>query len=273
MNAQLLTITPGVSGWIQMPFGSSRPNAGVAVDAAGITLIDTLASPAQAHELARVLETFHTPIRRVVLTSSHIAHAGGTEQFWTAAFYGRTQTSEHLDQPVDPTLLRRLLPDLADDYSDEFATRPVTHTVDEPAWLTPAVHLSPLDGEMAENLVVDLPGAGVVFAGAMASFGVTPLVFDGDPSAWADSLDALLDLGDRIIPGHGAPGGEAEVRALQAYLWACTEADGDPAAIPAGPWDDWSGRANDEINCERAAMLARGEEGPPGSMLRRLGLA
>ncbi len=238
----------------------------------GYNDLDQLLAGLQPSSLAQVLGGFGTPIRRVVLTSSHIEYVGGTEQFWAAAFYGRSQTSEHLDQPVDPAVLRRLLPDHAAEYTDEFTTRPVTHTVDEAAWLTPAIHLVPLGGEMVENLVVQAPGAGVVFAGALASFGVTPQVFDGDPAAWADSLDELVGLGDTIVPGHGLPGGEPELRVLQDYLRACVDADGDPAAIPPGPWDDWTDRDNDEINCERAAMLARGEFGPPPSMLRRLGL-
>jgi glyoxylase-like metal-dependent hydrolase (beta-lactamase superfamily II) len=271
--AELMTLAPGVSAWIQTPFGAGRPNAGVIVDTDGITLVDTLATPGQAHGLALTLEGFNIPIRRVALTSSHIEYVGGTQHFWAAAFYGRSQTSDHLDQPVNPAILRQLLPDLANEYTDEFTTRPVTHTVDEPAWLTPAAHVVPLGGEMAENLVVHVPGAGVVFAGALASFGVTPLVFDGDPEAWADALEEIIGLGDTIVPGHGAPGGESEARALQAYLWACVEANGDAGAIPAGPWDDWAERDRDSINCERAAMLARGDTSPPPSMLSRLGLA
>jgi len=36
--------------------------------------------------------------------------------------------------------------------------------------------------------VAVVPGAGVVFAGALCSFGVTPIAFQGDPAAWADTL-------------------------------------------------------------------------------------
>ena len=61
--------------------------------------------------------------------------------------------------------------------------------------------------------------------------------------------------------------------ALQAYLYACADADGDPGAIPPGPWDRWADRHLDEINVERAAMLARGDDGVPSSMLRLAGLA
>ena len=110
-------------------------------------------------------------------------------------------------------------------------------------------------------------------AGAMCCFGVTPLAFDGDPAAWADALDGLVDLAGIVVPGHGPPGGTSEIRDLQAYLRACVTADGDPAAIGPGPWDEWSGRQWDEVNVALAAMLAAGDRGVPPSMLRAAGLA
>ena len=41
-------------------------------------------------------------------------------------------------------------------------------------------------GQQEENLVAVVSGAGIVFAGAMASFGVTPNASQGDPARWAD---------------------------------------------------------------------------------------
>ena len=97
-------------------------------------------------------------------------------------------------------------------------------------------------------------------------------MFDGNPDTWADQLTSITDWGPTIVPGIGSVGGPSDVVALQAYLWACTEADGDPAAIPDGPWDTWTERDLDVVNVERAAMLAVGDEGVPPSMLARLGL-
>jgi len=59
---------------------------------------------------------------------------------------------------------------------------------------------------------------------------------------------------------------------LQAYLYACVEAEGDPDAIPEGPWDGWRDRHLDAVNVERAAMLAVGDTSVPPSMLRAFGL-
>ena len=111
-----------------------------------------------------------------------------------------------------------------------------------------------------------------MFAGALASFGTTPLAFDGDPAAWAESLGTLLELGTTIVPGHGSPGGAADLADLVGYLQACVAADGDPSAIPAGPWDDWANRNFDAVNTERAARLASGDDSTPRAMFELLGL-
>jgi cyclase len=265
-------LVPGVYCWIQLPSEPGRANAGVVVDADGITLIDTLLSPAQWTPLAEAVEALGFPIRRVVLTSSNAEYSGGTARFRTAAIYGRPQASTHLDQPADPSILRRMYHAPADEIDDAFATRPVSHVVDAPVQLTPALAVLPMCGQQQENLVVVVPAAEIVFAGAMCSFGVTPLAHQGDPAAWADALDDLIELAPIVVPGHGPIGGEEEVRELQAYLRACVAAEGDPARIGSGPWDTWVARDHDAINVERAAMLAAGDDAIPPSLLHRLGL-
>ena len=59
---------------------------------------------------------------------------------------------------------------------------------------------------------------------------------------------------------------------LQAYLYACDDVSGDPSRIPAGPWDDWTGRDLDAVNVERAVRVAQGDRGVPRTMLERLGM-
>lgn len=255
-------------------FGNS--NVGLVIDADGLTVIDTTATPAQGREAHRaVLEltaTLDLPVRRVAISSSRIAFTGGGQPFFAAAFYGTEVTSDQLDAPPNPMAFRRLLPQHAEAYGDDFATRPITHTVSEGAWLTPAAFALPLDGESAANLVVHVPGADVVFAGALGTFGVTPLLYDGHPRAWVESLIAIGELATTIVPGHGYPGGQADLQALIGYLRACIDADGDPGAIPAGPWDRWSDRRFDAVNVERAHLLAQGLDEVPQSMFALLGL-
>jgi cyclase len=272
-SPSLEPLGPGVHAWIEAPPAHGTTNAGVIIEEDGITVVDCLLTPDAAQQLVDELAGLELPVRRVIYTSSHIEFVGGSTKFWMAARYGRRQTSVLLDQPPNVAVFRRLYPEAADVFDDEFTTRPVSHTVDEPAWLSPAVCAVPTQGQQLENLVGLVPGADVLFAGAMASFGVTPNCFDGDPTAWADALGQLQDLATTIVPGIGPVGGAAEVLELQAYLYACSDAEGDRDAIPSGPWDAWSDRHLDEVNVERAALLAAGDDSVPPSMLRLAGLS
>jgi cyclase len=281
--ATLVELATGVFAWLQTPAGHDRTNAGVILDEDGITVVDTLMTPSQTEPLVAALERFGLPVRRAVYTSSHISWVGGSPAFWMAARYGRSQTSALLDQPPSIPVLQKLHPAYADELAElaERPTRPVSHTVDTSAYLTTSHLVVPASGQMLENLVVLVPERttddgdqpAVLFAGAMASFGVTPNAFDGDPGAWADALGDLGDLAPVIVPGIGPVGDAAEVLALQAYLYACVDAEGDPRAIPPGPWDDWTDRHLDAVNVERAAMLAAGNHDIPPTMLRLAGLA
>jgi cyclase len=272
VSGRLEGVGPGVLAWLDDDPGPGRPNAGIIVDDDGLTLVDTLLVPSQWGPLADALATLERPLRRVVVTSSHIEYVGGTGHFWQAGFYGTAQASAHLDQAPNVDVYRRMFPDLADELDPELATHPITHVVTEPAWLTPAVRVVPTAGQTAENLVVHVPGADVLLGGAMASFGVTPDAFQGDPATWAGSAATIASWASTIVPGHGPVGGPTEMDTLAAYLLACADCAESGADIPPGPWDDWPGRHLDASNIERAGMLARGEDGIPGSVVERLGL-
>jgi glyoxylase-like metal-dependent hydrolase (beta-lactamase superfamily II) len=273
----LVDLGPGVYAFLHPRPRFGDTNVGLVVDGDGLTLIDTTATPDRATDLERMVRDFTgelgLPLRRVVLTSSRIPFSGGSEVFRLAAFYGSEATSEQLDAPVNLTAIRALLPHLAGSYTEEFTTRPITHTVDTPAWLTSAALGVPLPGESPSTLVVQVPGVDAVFAGAACTFGVTPLAFDADLEAWAAGLDELNGLGRTVVPGHGSVGGRADVADLRDYLQACVEADGRPERLASGPWDRWTNPEFHPVNIERAARLARGDDSVPTSLLELLGLA
>src|SRR5262249_51171947 len=128
-------------------------------------------------------------------------------------------------------------------------------------------------GHTEGDIVVLVADADVCFAGDLCFFGVTPLAFQGNPERWADILDGIVGLADVLVPGHGAVGGERELRELQAYLRHCVAAARTGGAIPPGSWDTWLERERDAINIERVAILDRGEDEIPRSMLRAMGQA
>lgn len=268
----LVPLDAGVYAWLADAPGRGHPNAGAVVDADGITVVDTLMTPDQYEPFAAALDELGLPVRRAVLTGSGVEQAGGTGRFALAAVYGSRQASVHLDQPPNVDSWRALFPHEAAAF-DEVTTRPVSHVVAADVQLTPAVTIVSTGGQMADNLVAFVPGAQIAFAGAMCSFGAAPLCWQGDPRRWADELDRLVERAAIVVPGHGPIGGEEEVRELQAYLRACVDAGGDPAAIGAGPWDGWADREHDAVNVERAALLAAGDDRVPDAMLRLAGLA
>jgi cyclase len=268
----MVELGDGVYAWIDGDPGPGRPNAGVIVDDDGTTVVDALMTPSQWLPFGEAITDLGLLVRRVVVTSSHIPFVGGAAQFTTAGRYGRSQASAHLEQPPNLDGYRRLFPAFAAEFDERLVTKPITHVVDDAAWLSVRALAVPVTGQQAENLVVQVPDSNVLFAGAMCSFGTTPNAFDGNPERWADQLADLSEWATTIVPGVGPIGGPDEVIAMQTYLYACVEADGDPSAIPPGPWDDWSDRDLDAVNVERAAMLARGDDDVPPSMLTRLGL-
>jgi cyclase len=277
MSTSVVELGTGVFAVVDLTRRYGRSNIGLVIDGDGLTLVDTTAAPgpgeAAKAEILALTAQLDLPIKRVVLSSARIAFSGGGNAFWASAFYGTEATSDQLDAPPNPLAFGRLLPDFAPAYDEAFTTRPITHVVSEPAWLTPAAQALPLPGESAANLVLHVPGAEVVFAGALAAFGTTPLAVEADPAAWIESLHRLKALAPTIVPGHGLPGGAADVDDLIAYLGACIDADGNPDRLGSGPWDRWSDRRFDGVNVERAALMAAGRDEIPPSLLTLLGFA
>jgi cyclase len=271
----LTELGDGVYAWLQPGGETGVANAGVVVDADGITVIDTLMVRSQWEPFAAAVAALELPVRRTILTHAHVDHVGGTKAFPHSAVYGSTFTSDalDLDMPVDG--YKHFMPEFEEEFDDlaELGTRAVTHLVDGAAQLTPRIEVLPASGHTVGDLIVLVADADVCFAGDLCFFGVTPLAWQGDPAEWADMLDVVVQLADVIVPGHGHLGGETDVRDLQAYLRACVRANGNVAAIGPGPWDTWLDRHRDEINVERAALLARGRDEMPPSMLRAIGAA
>lgn len=271
MPGSLEALAPGVYAWLTDVPSHHETNSGVVVAADGLTVFDVGPTPDAASELVEALRALtELPVKRLVLSGSHIDVVGGATAFALAGVYGSAQTSHHLDQEPNPAVWQKLHPE--HDFA-EVETRPVSHTVTENAHLCPASIAVPVPGPQFESLVMQVPGANVVFAGAVATFGVVPLGFEADFPKWISTLDQLVEWGEIFVPSHGSIGGREDVLALRNYLEAVIAAGGQVQSMPDGPWDDWAQAQFTAINVERAHMLANGDPSPPPSMLTLIGMA
>lgn len=271
MNRALTPLAAGVYAWLADSPADDIANAGVVLAEDGVTVIDAGLTPQVAAPLAAsIAELTPLPVKRLVLSGSHIDQVGGCSAFPLAGIYGSAQTSDHLDQPANPEAWKRLHPSAADEF-DDLVNRPVSHVIAEAAHLCPASIAVPLGGPQFENLVVQVPSANVVFTGCVASFGVVPLGFEADFGAWIQTLDQVATFGELFVPARGPIGGTEEILELRSYLEACIEAGGDISRLADGPWKAWHQASFHEVNVERAHMLANGDPSPPPAMLRLLG--
>jgi cyclase len=273
--ATLRELGDGVFAWLQPGGESGVANAGVVVDDDGVTVIDTLMVRSQWEPFATAVTALGLPVRRTVLTHAHVDHVGGTKAFPAAAIFGSVQTSRALDEVMPLDAYKAFMPAFEAEFDDlgEVGTRPVTHLVTGAAHLTPRLEVLPAEGHTEGDIIVLVADADVCFAGDLCFFGVTPLAFQGNPAVWADMLDAVVELADVIVPGHGPIGTATDVRELQGYLRACVAAaDGGPP-IPPGPWDAWLERERDVINVQRVELLARGDDVIPPAMRDAMGFA
>ncbi len=273
----VIQLAEGVFALTSPERGFGHANVGLVCDADGLTVFDSGPTPAVGRTVRATMTELvgdeGPPLKRLVLSSSRLPFSGGSSAFWPAAVYGSEPTSEALDQPLDPSPLKNLFPQFIEAYRDEeFATLGISHEVGGPAWLTPSTALNVVAADDDLNAVAEVPGAGVIFAGAAASFGVTPLCYAGSPQAWSLACDRLAQSGATLVPGHGPVGDGNDAADLAQYLRACVDADGDPERIGQGPWEGWTDRRFDAVNTERAARLARGDRSIPTSFLELLGL-
>ena len=123
--------------WLAPKPTHGRANAAVIVDEDGVTIVDSLMVRSQWEPFAQSVERLGVPMPRLVVTTSHIEFTGGTGRFRLPAIYGSAQASAVLDQAADVEVFRRLFPEFAPQFGDDVRTRPVSHVVTEPAWLSP----------------------------------------------------------------------------------------------------------------------------------------
>jgi glyoxylase-like metal-dependent hydrolase (beta-lactamase superfamily II) len=81
----LQNVATGVLAYLGEPTGRGVTNTGVVVEADGVTVIDTLIGGTRTEAAAAAIEALGAPVRRVVLSSSHVPYVGGAARYRLAA--------------------------------------------------------------------------------------------------------------------------------------------------------------------------------------------
>jgi glyoxylase-like metal-dependent hydrolase (beta-lactamase superfamily II) len=279
---ETVELRSGVFAYIQATGGFCIANAGLIDTPGGATAIDALFSPAMTRAFldeARALTP--APLARLINTHHHVDHTLGNALFpreteilaharakaemertgWTPELKALLiRMAPHFERELDDASLR--LPDATfDGASMELEIG--THRVR-------LLHLG--TGHTRGDVLVHLPDAGVLFAGDVAFFNVTPLAFEGHIGRWIDVCARVLAMDDveTIVPGHGPVGTKDDLRAMQGYLRLvhdgarrAFDAEASPQdaerAIDLGEYATWNEAERLTLNVARCYQEFRGE--------------
>ena len=211
-------------------------NIGVVLGRAEALVIDTRSTYAQAREILTDLrELTDSPVGVVVDTHGHFDHVFGNGIFRPATIWGhercvtfmvRTGEARKRTIAVEEPLLADDLAEIVIDPPDRvFATHARVEVGGREVMLR---YLG--RGHTDHDIVVEIPGTDVVFAGDLVENGNVPFFADGYPLEWPATATALAvrvrPEGGVVVPGHGDHAGRALADANAASLAAVAELAG-----------------------------------------------
>jgi glyoxylase-like metal-dependent hydrolase (beta-lactamase superfamily II) len=279
-------VAPGVHAAVARPGGTSVSNAAI-IDLGDKTLVvDTMMTLAAAEDLhAAGMELTGRSAAIAVNSHWHSDHTGGNQIFPRAEILATPRTVELIaeNSPEDRDAYAaeidefmawaRKLRDEAEGEDEVARADARLHLTETLLAEVPRFRLtlpSPRLGELLEivgtartadvisfgaghtesDAFVHLPDDGVIVTGDLLWVDSHPRINDGEPAAWATSLDRMAALGAmNMIPGHGPIGDPHHLAAMAAYMRevdaVLTEVAGDPDADPSqlpvpagsGTWD------------------------------------
>ena len=199
---------PGVASASNEGFNS---NAGFVVTGEGVVVIDALGTPALGAALVRAIgRVTSEPIRRVILTHYHADHFYGLEPLKRsgADVWAHRAAREYLESGEAERRREQRARELFPWVDEKMAIVGPDRWLDERTEFTLGKvrfeihHLGP--AHSPEDVIVVLPGEGVIFSGDILFAGRIPFVGEADSRQWLERIARLLEMRPRImITGHG----------------------------------------------------------------------
>lgn len=285
----LAQLSPKVHAYLQPDGGFGLSNAGLVGGPRDALLVDTLFDlPHTRRMLDEIARRVTSEIGRVVNTHHNGDHCWGNQLLPGAEIFGHRRCAE-LMRALPPDALQRLktAPDSVPaaralrqglepfDFTGIEVTPPTTFVPDDGMTLE-------VDGlevrllcvgpaHTAGDVIVHLPGEGIVFTGDVLFRLCTPIGWEGTFERWIGALETIEALGAHtLVPGHGPICGPEGAREMRDYLIfvrdesrRCFEAglSVEEAAlrIDPGPYAAWAESERIVFSVDRAYREFRGE--------------
>ncbi|MEP7070615.1 MAG: MBL fold metallo-hydrolase [Usitatibacter sp.] len=201
----------GLAGVASAANEGFNSNAGFVVTGAGVVVIDALGTPALGAALRAAIErTTREPIRRVIVTHYHADHFYGLEPLKDAGadIWAHAAARDYLESGEAERRREQRARDLFPWVSDSMRLVRPDRWLDERTEFTLGAvrfeiyHLGP--AHSPEDVIVVLPGEGVIFSGDILFAGRIPFVGEADSRQWLERIARLLEMKPRImVTGHG----------------------------------------------------------------------
>jgi len=219
-------------GWVELGDGVFvrryefyDQNIGVVLGDGEALVIDTRSTYGQAREIqAHLRELTAFPVTVVVDTHGHFDHAYGNAIFRPATIWGHERCVGFMRRTGErrKTEIAREEPSLAPDLA-EIVIDPPDRTFSDTATIEVggrSLELTYLGrGHTDHDIVIDVPGTDVLFAGDLIEGGNVPSFGDGYPLDWAETVaDLVPRVTGTVVPGHGDHAGRAFAESQAASL-------------------------------------------------------
>jgi len=179
-------------------------------------VIDTRSTHVQAREIVSDLRQLTaSPVTVVVDTHGHFDHAYGNHVFRPATIWGHERCVTFMARTGEArrAVIAAEVPELEADLP-EVVIDPPDRTFSETAFVEVGgrrVELRHLGrGHTDHDIVIGVPGTGVLFAGDLLENGAVPYFGDGYPLDWPETASRVAEsVVDVVVPGHGDHAGRA----------------------------------------------------------------